>query len=135
MFPQIREAVWSGAGSNRRPSAFQVNRAKRCADLRKRTSLTSGTALGGRCNFYASRAGFALSTRHDGSSKGVVTPESALSYEARGQRCALEPALPCLRWTSRPLAHPFAQREAGDPGHAGFPSYTLVPRTVMRVGR
>jgi hypothetical protein len=41
--------VWSGAGSNRRPSAFQVNRAKRYADLQKRTSLTSGTALGGRC--------------------------------------------------------------------------------------
>jgi hypothetical protein len=27
---------WSGAGSNRRPSAFQVNDAKRCANLRKR---------------------------------------------------------------------------------------------------
>jgi hypothetical protein len=32
-FPQIREDLWSGAGSNRRPSAFQVNRAERCADL------------------------------------------------------------------------------------------------------
>jgi len=32
-----------------------VNRAKRCADLRKRTSLTSGTALGGRCNVHANR--------------------------------------------------------------------------------
>jgi len=30
---------WSGAGSNRRPSAFQVNRGERCADLRKRTSV------------------------------------------------------------------------------------------------
>jgi hypothetical protein len=36
-------------GSNCRPSAFQVNRAKRCANLQKRTSLTSGTTLGGRC--------------------------------------------------------------------------------------
>jgi hypothetical protein len=36
-------------GSNRRPFAFQVNRVKRCADRRKRMSLTSGTALGGRC--------------------------------------------------------------------------------------
>jgi hypothetical protein len=27
---------WSGAGSNRRPSALQVNHAKRYADLRKR---------------------------------------------------------------------------------------------------
>jgi hypothetical protein len=48
-------AVWSGAGSNRRPSAFQVNHAKRYADLEKRTSLTSGTALGGRCSNDASR--------------------------------------------------------------------------------
>jgi len=32
-----------------RPSAFQANRSERCADLRKRTSLTSETALGGRC--------------------------------------------------------------------------------------
>jgi hypothetical protein len=55
-FLQIKEDLWSGAGSNRRPSAFQVNRAKRCADLRKRTSLTSGTALGGRCTTHASRA-------------------------------------------------------------------------------
>src|SRR5258708_35226680 len=42
--------MWSGAGSNRRPSAFQVNNAKRYADLQKRTSLTSETALGGRCS-------------------------------------------------------------------------------------
>jgi hypothetical protein len=55
VFPLFRDWMWSGAGSNRRPSAFQVNRAKRCADLRKRTSLGSGTALGGRCNFDASR--------------------------------------------------------------------------------
>ena len=47
--------MWSGAGSNRRPSAFQVNRAKRCADLRKRTPPTSGTALGGRCEIHATR--------------------------------------------------------------------------------
>src|SRR6185437_3082020 len=46
---------WPGAGSNRRPSAFQVNRAKRYADLRKRTSPTSETALGGRCEIHASR--------------------------------------------------------------------------------
>jgi hypothetical protein len=55
-FPLVRGCLWSGAGSNRRPSAFQVNRAKRCADLRKRTSLTSGTALGGRCTTHDSRA-------------------------------------------------------------------------------
>src|SRR3984893_944204 len=62
-FPLVRERLWSGAGSNRRPSAFQVNRAKRCADLRKRTSLTSGTALGGRCNVHANRVRYAMSTR------------------------------------------------------------------------
>src|ERR1700759_4442163 len=45
VFLRSGNSLWSGAGSNRRPSAFQVNRAKRCADLRKRTSLTSGTAL------------------------------------------------------------------------------------------
>jgi hypothetical protein len=47
--------MWSGAGSNRRPSAFQVNRAKRCAGLGKRISLTRGTALGGRCEIHANR--------------------------------------------------------------------------------
>jgi hypothetical protein len=52
---RLASGRWSGTGSNCRPSAFQVNRAKRCADLRKRTSLTSETALGGRCNIYASR--------------------------------------------------------------------------------
>ena len=36
------QKMWSGAGSNRRPSAFQLKRAKRCAGLRKRTLLTSG---------------------------------------------------------------------------------------------
>jgi hypothetical protein len=50
--------VWSGAGSNRRPSAFQVNHAKRYANLQKRTSPTSETALGGRCTTHANR------TRH-----------------------------------------------------------------------
>jgi len=57
---QARENIrklkrWSGAGSNRRPSAFQFNSAKRCADLQKRWSLTSETALGGRCKIYATR--------------------------------------------------------------------------------
>ena len=55
-------AVWSGAGSNRRPSAFQVNHAKRYADLQKRTSLTSGTALGGRCKIHASTVRYVLSS-------------------------------------------------------------------------
>jgi hypothetical protein len=54
--------MWSGAGSNRRPSAFQVNRAKRYADLQQRMSLTSGTALGGRCNLNASRTPIFLFT-------------------------------------------------------------------------
>jgi hypothetical protein len=39
--------AWSGAGSNRRPSAFQVNTCKRCADLRIPRSLISVTALSG----------------------------------------------------------------------------------------
>jgi hypothetical protein len=62
-FPQIREAVWSGAGSNRRPSAFQVNHAKRYADLQKRTSLTSENALGGRCEIDANTARYASSNQ------------------------------------------------------------------------
>jgi hypothetical protein len=62
-FPQIRDEVWSGAGSNRRPSAFQVNRAERCADLRKRTSLTSGTALGRRYEIHGSMARYTPSAR------------------------------------------------------------------------
>jgi hypothetical protein len=45
--------------------AFQINRAKRCADLRKRTSLTSGTALGGRCSVNANRVQYTPSTRQD----------------------------------------------------------------------
>ena len=54
-FPQVRGDEWSGTGSNCRPSAFQVNRVMRCADLRKRTSPTSETALGGRCYTHGSR--------------------------------------------------------------------------------
>jgi hypothetical protein len=61
----VKTFVWSGAGSNCRPSAFQVNRAKRCADLRKRMSLTSGTALSGRCKIHASRTRYTPSTRQD----------------------------------------------------------------------
>ena len=61
--PQIRDDVWSGTGSNCRPSAFQVNRAKRYADLRKRTSLTSETALGGRCEIYASRVQYLVEVK------------------------------------------------------------------------
>ena len=38
---------WAGAGSNRRPSAFQVTAPERCAHLRHRTSLTSGLSIGG----------------------------------------------------------------------------------------
>jgi hypothetical protein len=64
-FPQIRDTVWSGTGSNCRPSAFQVNRAKRCADLRKRTLLTSGSALGGRCESYGNRTRYIPSIRQD----------------------------------------------------------------------
>jgi hypothetical protein len=44
---------------------FQVNRAKRCADLRKRTSPTSGTALGGKGNIDASRTQHAPSNKRD----------------------------------------------------------------------
>jgi hypothetical protein len=57
--------LWSGTGSNCRPSAFQVNRAERCADLPKRMSLTSGTALGGRCNVHANRIRYTSSTRQN----------------------------------------------------------------------
>ena len=64
-FPLVRECLWSGAGTNRRPSAFQVNHAKRYADLQKRTSPTSETALGGRCKIHASRTQCTPSTRQD----------------------------------------------------------------------
>jgi hypothetical protein len=69
--------LWSGAGSNRRPSAFQVSRAERCADLQKRTSPTSGTALGGRCRIHASRKlGIADANRSTG---GRSVPEAGLA--------------------------------------------------------
>ncbi len=38
---------WAGAGSNRRPSAFQVKTPKRCADLHPRSIPTSETPKGG----------------------------------------------------------------------------------------
>jgi hypothetical protein len=41
---------WSGAGSNRRPSAFQVKRSGRCADLRIPRSLSAGNTQGGICS-------------------------------------------------------------------------------------
>lgn len=50
-------------GVERRPSAFQDNRAKRYADLRKRTSLTSETALGGRCEIYASKVQYLVEVK------------------------------------------------------------------------
>ena len=71
-FPLVRGCLWSGAGSNCRPSAFQVNYAKRYADLQKRTSPTSDTALGGRCKIYASRGRHALSIRQDSPTVGVL---------------------------------------------------------------
>ena len=55
LFAQVRGPAdvpgdpWSGAGSNRRPSAFQVNASERCANLRIPRSLMSDTALGGMC--------------------------------------------------------------------------------------
>jgi hypothetical protein len=61
-FPLVRGDVWSGAGSNRRPSAFQVKHAERYANLQKPTSPTSETALGGRCEIYANSVRDALST-------------------------------------------------------------------------
>jgi hypothetical protein len=81
-FPLVKGYLWSGAGSNRRPSAFQVNHAKRCADLQKRTSLTSETALGGRCKFHASKARYTPSTRQGSDptqamGKGVVSEDQA----------------------------------------------------------
>jgi hypothetical protein len=62
---RLSDSVGGQGQVNRRPSAFQVNRAERCADLRKRTSPTSETALGGRCNFHASRVRYAPSIRQD----------------------------------------------------------------------
>jgi hypothetical protein len=60
--PQPR-AKFSGHRDRHGEKAFQVNSAKRYADLQKRTSPTSETALGGRCKIHASRTRFALSTR------------------------------------------------------------------------
>jgi hypothetical protein len=65
---------WSGAGSNRRPSAFQVKHAKRYADCKKKwTSPTSETALGGKCKIHASKGRYVLSTNQD----SVPAPEGA----------------------------------------------------------
>jgi hypothetical protein len=50
---------------DRMPGDCQVNRAKRYTDLQKRTSLTSETVLGGRCELGASSLRYRLSTRQD----------------------------------------------------------------------
>jgi len=43
----VRGGVWAVAGSNRRPSAFQVKRRIRRADLRVCTTVTSEPPTGG----------------------------------------------------------------------------------------
>ena len=101
-FPLVRGDMWSGAGSNRRPSAFQVNRAKRCTDLRKRTSLTSGTALGGRCKIYASRTRYTPSTRQD--SAPTQDHRDRIPASKRRPR----PERWCMKWPPRDLC-PFKQ--------------------------
>ena len=84
----VRGDVWSGAGSNCRPSAFQVNRAERCADLQKRMSLTSGTALCGRCKIHASRTQNTPSIRHGGDATAVKTSSSpSLPVDRNAIRC------------------------------------------------
>jgi hypothetical protein len=54
----------------------------RYADLQKRTSLTSETALGGRCNIHASKTQYTPSTRQDSDpaqamGKGLVSKGQA----------------------------------------------------------
>ena len=68
-----------------RDSAFQVNYAKRCAEPRKRTLLTGGTPLGGRCNIDASRILDARTTGtrvnspcHRGSHQPIQGPAQAV---------------------------------------------------------
>jgi hypothetical protein len=91
---QIRDDVWSGAGSNRRPSAFQVNRAKRCTDLRNWTSLTSETELGGRCEIHANRIRYTPSARLDSNSRTgeVRGRKTVTATQAAGQTRG------CLTW-------------------------------------
>jgi hypothetical protein len=99
-FPLVRGDLWSGAGSNRRPSAFQVNRAKRYADLRKRTSPTSETALGGRCTIHASKTGHAPST-----SCTAPLPEPRAEAGVRGP---IRANRACLQQDSRYRVYPRA---------------------------
>ena len=79
---------------------FQVNRAKRCADLRKRMSLTSGTVLGGRCNIYASRTRCTPSSRQDSDPPRTIAtvvgdhnrhPVKGLTPEDVDERLAVDP--------------------------------------------
>ena len=83
---------------------LQGHRAKRCADLRKRKSLTSETALGGRCVFDANRVRCALSTSAftrpcsgpmTTSTMSVkLTPSSAWSLDENTGRSPLLPIPP-----------------------------------------
>ena len=99
--------MWSGTGSNCRPSAFQVNRAKRCADLQKRTSLTSGTALGGRCSVNANRGQYTPSTRQDN------TP--AQDHRDRRRHDHGRHPVGARRWPVRSVPPPRATRHSRKP--------------------
>ena len=93
---------WSGAGSNCRPSAFQLNRAERCADLQKRTSLTSETALSGRCNVHASRTRCTPSTRQDSDpTRATATVVGVIMAASQSVRDGCPGDLPTPRATRR----------------------------------
>ncbi len=86
VFPLLRGCLWSGAGSNRRPSAFQVNRAERCADLRKRTSPTSEAAPGGRCTIYGNRSHHRMSSEQGSDAIESSRPKAKANNRGRPWR-------------------------------------------------
>jgi hypothetical protein len=69
-----------------------------CADLRKRTSLTSGTALGGRCKNHANRGRHSLSIRQDDHPTRAARRECG---PVHGGRLVLPPGGACPSLWSR----------------------------------
>jgi hypothetical protein len=82
-FPQIRVSVWSGAGSNRRPSAFQVNRTTaRTAPTRSTTPVDCRAELDVRRGTADQRDDrHCVPTAAGASGSGVRSASSRLSRE------------------------------------------------------
>jgi hypothetical protein len=116
-FSQVRRGC-GGQGQDRTVDLplFRSNRAERCADLRKRTSLTSETALGGRCKCHASRTQYSPSIRQ------AATPTQD-HCDRRWRDCGPHPA-GTRRWPHEICSH-----------LSGYPPHSRQPATLWGASR